>query len=128
MTKLGKKKVDRTMDLVNFVRQSRALNVLMRLILSKKEQRLVQRQRKESVLELSSDESPGKRTFKDDDEVIDEKWVSAYLSKVKDGANEDDSNLSKLQRGVLYRDWDQKERLEEPIIDSDTVKIARSNF
>ena len=128
MTKLGKKKVDRTMDLVNFVRQSRALNVLMRLILSKEEQRLVQRQRKESVLELSSDESPGKRTFKDDDEVIDEKWVSAYLSKVKDGADEDDSNLSKLQRGVLYRDWDQKERLEEPIIDSDTVKIARSNF
>ena len=128
MTKLGKKKVDRTMDLVNFVRQSRALNVLMRLILSKKEQRLVQRQRKESVLELSSDESPGKRTFKDDDEVIDEKWVSAYLSKVKDGANEDDSNLSKLQRGVLYRDWDQKERLKEPMDDSVLVKNARSNF
>ena len=80
------------------------------------------------MLEFSSDQSHGKRAFKDDDEVIDEKWVDAYLSKVKDGAGEDDSHLSRLQRGVLYRDWDQKERLEEPMVDSDSMKNARPNF
>ena len=51
---------------------------------------------------------------KDQDEVINYEWVDAYLdSKCNDLENEVGSGgdfLRKLQRGVLYRDWDHGKR------------------
>ena len=94
-------RTNNSLDVIDLVRQSRALTTLLRLLLSKEARYLIRQQRRQNVLEpaLSSGDDDRKINFDGDGNSEHEK---------------------KLMRGVIYQDWN-NELPKRSVIQNDTI-------
>ena len=84
--------------MVKIIRQGRALNVLLRLLLSQDARRLIRVQRRQTVLEPRLESS-------DEDAMSDEAIMRWAMERNALGNTGTTLYEQQLQRGVLLRTW-----------------------
>ena len=107
---LGSHGIDRELDVVRLIRQSRTLTTLVRLLLSRDERRLLKFQKREAVLKISELQN------KEDDSSSFEDELDSTLLQIfkKNGdaekllaapASSEVTSIDKLRSGVIYWKW-----------------------
>ena len=121
--KIGRMKLKKSLDLVSLMRQERVLNTMLRLFFGKNEQRLIEFQRREAVIELGGEKKNNESSSDglNKGQKLLKKFKSSDLQFMEANLQidfDDASNLDKLRRGVLYSSFNINHQTAPANVDS----------
>ena len=96
--------VDKDLDVVKLIRQSRTFTTLLRLLLTGKERQLIRFQRHEAVLDLKDSRRISSNEDVSDSQLLDKIRKSGELASLT-LSRPAQTFTEKLLRGVIYKDW-----------------------